>query len=168
MKLKQNEISAIKDLLASAENRSNQTLEELHRKLSSDDLVELYIDGAADLHSKTSGIGGVFFQNGNEIDSFSEFLGDATNNEAEYNALIRGLQVAKKLNISNICIYADSLLVVNQVNGEFKVKHENMIPLHALATDLLDDFDSWTLKHILRDKNTAADKLSKAGMMSGR
>ena len=65
MKLKQNEISAIKVLLASAENRSNQTLEELHRKLSSDDLVELYIDGAADLHSKTSGIGGVFFQNGN-------------------------------------------------------------------------------------------------------
>jgi len=168
MKLKQNEISAIKVLLASAENRSNQTLEELHRKLSSDDLVELYIDGAADLHSKTSGIGGVFFQNGNEIDSFSEFLGDATNNEAEYNALIRGLQVAKELNISNICIYADSLLVVNQVNGEFKVKHENMIPLHTLATDLLDDFDSWTLKHILRDKNTIADKLSKAGMMSGR
>jgi ribonuclease HI len=76
--------------------------------------------------------------------------------------------VAKELNISNICIYADSLLVVNQVNGEFKVKHENMIPLHALSTDLLDDFDSWTLKHILRDKNTVADKLSKAGMMSGR
>jgi len=168
MKLKKNEISAIKDLLASAENRSNQTLEALHRKLSSDDVIELYIDGAADLHSKTSGIGGVFFQNGNEIDSFSEFLGDATNNEAEYSALIRGLQVAKELNISNICIFADSLLVVNQVNGEFRVKHENMIPLHAKATDLLDDFDAWTLKHVLRDKNTVADKLSKAGMMSGR
>jgi len=59
MKLKQNEISAIKDLLASAENRSNQTLEELHQKLSSGNAVDLYVDGAADLHSKTAGIGGV-------------------------------------------------------------------------------------------------------------
>ena len=168
MRLKQNEINAIKDLLASAENRSNQTLEELHNKLSADNHVDLYVDGAADLHSKTSGIGGVFYQDGNEIETFSEFFGDATNNEAEYNALIRGLQIANELNVASINIYADSLLVVNQVNGEFKVKHENMIPLHAIATDLLDKFDLWTLEHIPRDDNSVADKLSKAGMMKGR
>ncbi len=74
MKLKQNEISAIKDLLASAENRSNQTLEELHQKLSSGNAVDLYVDGAADLHSKTAGIGGVFYQEGDEIASFSVIL----------------------------------------------------------------------------------------------
>ena len=74
MRLKQNEIKAIKDLLASAENRSNQTLEELHNKLSADNHVDLYVDGAADLHSKTSGIGGVFYRDGNEIETFSEFL----------------------------------------------------------------------------------------------
>ncbi|HIA23041.1 MAG TPA: ribonuclease HI family protein [Candidatus Marinimicrobia bacterium] len=168
MKLKQNEIKAIKDLLASAENRSNQTLEELHNKLSADNHVDLYVDGAADLHSKTSGIGGVFYQDGTEIETFSEFFGDATNNEAEYNALIRGLQIANELNVASINIYADSLLVVNQVNGEFKVKHENMIPLHAIATDLLDKFDLWALEYIPRDKNSVADKLSKAGMMKGR
>ena len=58
--------------------------------------------------------------------------------------------------------------MVNQVNGEFKVKHENMIPLHAIATDLLDKFDLWTLNYIPRDDNSVADKLSKAGMMKGR
>ena len=168
MKLKQNEISAIKNLLASAENRSNQTLEELHQKLSSGNAVDLYVDGAADLHSKTAGIGGVFYQEGDEIASFSEYYDDATNNEAEYSALIHGLHMAKEMNVASISIYSDSQLIVNQVNGEFRVKHENMIPLHAEATELLDDFDSWSLEYIPRDDNAVADKLCKAAMMSGR
>ena len=168
MKLKQNEIKAIKELLAAAENRSNRTLEDLHKRLSADNHVELYVDGAADLHSKTAGIGGVFYQYGNEIDTFSEYLDDATNNEAEYSALIRGLHMAKEMNIASINIFSDSQLIVNQVNGEFRVKHEKMIPLHAEATELLDDFDSWSLEYIPRDNNTVAAKLCKAGMMLGR
>lgn len=168
MKLKGEEITALKDLLADAENRSNQTLSDLHERLSSDDHIELYVDGAADLHSKTSGIGGVFYVDGNEVESFSEFFGDATNNEAEYNALIRGLQIAEEMNVSQISIFADSQLVVNQINGEFRVKHENMIPLHALALELLDHFNSWSVSYIPREDNTVADKLSKAGMMKGR
>lgn len=168
MKLKQNEIKAIKDLLAVAENRSSKTLEELHSKLSNDNHVDLYVDGAADLHSKTAGIGGVFYQNGNEIDSFSEYVDDATNNEAEYSALIHGLLMAKEMNVASISIFSDSQLIVNQVNGEFRVKHENMIPLHAEATEFLDNFDSWSLEYIPRDDNTVADKLCKAGMMLGR
>lgn len=168
MKLKQNEIKAIKDLLAVAENRSSKTLEALHSKLSNESHVELFVDGAADLHSKTAGIGGVFYQYGNEIDTFSEYVDDATNNEAEYKALIRGLHMAKEMNIASINIFSDSQLIVNQVNGEFRVKHEKMIPLHAEATELLDDFDSWSLEYIPRDNNTVADKLCKAGMMLGR
>ena len=168
MKLKQNEIKAIKDLLAVAENRSSKTLESLHSKLSNESHVELFVDGAADLHSKTAGIGGVFYQYDNEIDTFSEYVDDATNNEAEYKALIRGLHMAKEMNIASINIFSDSQLIVNQVNGEFRVKHEKMIPLHAEATELLDNFDSWSLEYIPRDNNTVADKLCKAGMMLGR
>ncbi len=168
MKLKQNEKTAIKDLLAKAENRSNDILQMLYKKLSGDHIIELYVDGAADLHTKTSGIGGVFYQNGEEIDSFSEYFGDATNNQAEYSALIRGLEMAIEMNISSIKIFADSQLVVRQINGEYKVKHHNMIPLYTTALDLLNQFESWEIHHILRDKNKVADQLSKAGMNKGR
>ncbi len=168
MKLKKIEISELKNILSKAENRSTDILENLYEKLSLEEKVDLYVDGAADLHTKTSGIGGVFYQNGEELLTFSEYFGDATNNEAEYSALIKGIQLALDMNLTNLMIYADSQLVVNQVNGEFKVKHENMIPLHASAIELLSQLDSWEIHHIPREMNTVADKLSKAGMMSGR
>ncbi len=168
MKLDKNEITSLKNLLSEAENRSDDTLEKLYGKLTDNSHVELYVDGAADLHSKTSGIGGVFYRQGEELYTFSESFGDATNNEAEYSALIRGLQIALEMNIVRLNIYADSQLVVNQINGEFKVKHKNMIPLHAKVSDLLSEFNSWEVTHIPREKNKVADKLSKAGMMKGR
>ncbi|MCH7612735.1 MAG: ribonuclease HI family protein, partial [Candidatus Marinimicrobia bacterium] len=99
---------------------------------------------------------------------FYKFYGDATNNEAEYSALMRGLQIALEMNVARINIFADSLLVVNQINGEYKVKHKNMIPLHANVSGLLNEFEFWEVNYIPRDKNKVADKLSKAGMMKGR
>ena len=168
MKLDKNEITSLKNLLSEAENRSDDTLEKLYHKISGNKHVDLYVDGAADLHSKTSGIGGVFYRDSDELYTFSEFYGDATNNEAEYSALIRGLQIALEMNVARINIFADSLLVVNQINGEYKVKHENMIPLHANASGLLNEFEFWEVNYIPRDKNKVADKLSKAGMMKGR
>jgi len=168
MKLDKKEITSLKDLLSEAENRSDETLEKLYEKISGNKHVDLFVDGAADLHTKTSGLGGVFYRDGEELYTFSEFFGDATNNEAEYSALIRGLEIALELNITRIHIFADSQLVVNQLNGEFKVKHENMIPLHARASNLLSEFESWEVNHIPRDENKVADKFSKAGMMKGR
>ena len=168
MKLDKKEIKSLKNLLSQVEHRADAALERLYTKLSSDSHLELYVDGAADLHSKTSGIGGVFYCDGEEVETFAEFLGDATNNEAEYSALIRGLQIALEMNTSSIKIFADSQLVVRQINGEYKVKHKNMIPLHAKASKLLNEFNSWEMKHIPREQNTVADKLSKTGMMEGR
>ncbi len=168
MKLSQSEISALKELLTKAENRSSEILVQLYTKLSMDETVDLYVDGAADRHSKTAGIGGVFYQQGNEILTFSEFYGDATNNEAEYYALIKGLGLAVDMNISQLKIFSDSQLIVKQINGEFNVKHENMIPLHTTAQSLLAKFDSWIIDHIPRERNSVADKLSKAGMLKGR
>lgn len=126
--------------------------------------VTLYVDGAADLHTKTAGIGGVFYRNSDELFSFSEFIGSATNNEAEYQALIKGLEESHILDISNIEIFADSELIVKQINGDYKVKNERMQRLHHKAIGLFGKFNSWSLTHIPREKNSVADKLSKEGM----
>lgn len=168
MKFEKTEISALKSLLEKPENRNSTILEKIFDKLSNDDRVDIYIDGAADLNSNTSGIGGVFFKLEENIFSFSEFYGDLTNNEAEYYALIKSLEYAIEMNLNYIRIFADSQLVVNQINGEYKVKHENMIPLHKKAAMLLREFKSWEINHIPRELNKKADTLSKAGMMKGR
>ena len=124
----------------------------------------LYVDGAADLHSKTAGIGGAFFNSRDEqIYSFSEYLDDATNNEAEYESLIKGLQVGIELKFININIYSDSELIVKQVNGDYKVKNDRMKKLHQNTLTLLEQYSSWTINHIMREYNTIADKLSKEG-----
>ena len=140
----------------------------LRSKLSGTGTVELFVDGAADLHSGTAGIGGVFFRNGEELYSFSEFIGSKTNNEAEYEALIRGIKEAHKLNLLSINIFADSQLVVRQITGEYKVKNERMKLLHKQALELLEKLENWNIEHVLRDKNTRADALSKSGMEKGR
>ena len=80
----------------------------------------------------------MLFRSDEELYRFSDYLDDATNNEAEYSALIRGLEVGLELNIINLVIYADSELVVKQINGDYKVKHERMKPLHRKAIALLD------------------------------
>lgn len=169
IKLSKAELSELKKVLQSKvlnsiKNIDVKILHNISNRLNDSASIKLYVDGAADLHTKTAGIGGVFYRNGDELFSFSEFIGSATNNEAEYGALIRGLEESFKLNISNIEIFADSELVVKQINGEYKVKNERMQKLHHKAMNLFDQFNSWSLTHILRDKNSAADKLSKDGM----
>ena len=129
----------------------------------------LYVDGAADLHSKTAGIGGVFYNNADEeIYRFSEYLDDATNNEAEYTALIKGLKYGLELKLININIYSDSELIVKQINGDYKVKNDRMKKLHHIVLNLLEQYDSWVINHVMRDKNIIADKLSKDGRKKGR
>ena len=163
MKLNNNEIEALKQHLKNKENRSDSELEILYTKLVVDDKIAMYIDGAADLHSKTAGIGGVIYSSNNEIFSFSEYLHDATNNEAEYSALILGLKSLLKLNLLNPIIYSDSELIVKQVNGEYRVKNDRMKSLHNEVMSLLRKFETWSLSHVLRDKNKVADKLANEG-----
>ena len=140
----------------------------LRSKLSGTGTVELFVDGAADLHTETAGIGGVFYRNGEELYSFSEFIGSKTNNEAEYEALIHGIKEAHNLKLLSLNIFADSQLVVRQITGEYKVKNERMKLLHKQALELLEKLENWNIEHVLRDKNTRADALSKSGMEKGR
>ena len=116
MRLNQNELKALKTLLSNPKNRIDESLDNLYNKMISNSEISLYIDGAADLHSKTAGIGGVITKDGEEVFSFSEYLHDATNNEAEYAALVKGLKYLIQLKLLNANIYSDSELVVKQIN----------------------------------------------------
>ncbi len=129
-----------------------------------DQVIKLFVDGAADLHSKTAGIGGVIYSNDKELSNFSEPLFDKTNNEAEYLSLIKGIEELIDLKVLNVDIYADSELVVKQVLGIYKVKNERMKILHRLVLEKLKLIDQWNLVHVRREKNMRADELSKLGM----
>ena len=129
-----------------------------------DQVIKLFVDGAADLHSKTAGIGGVIYSNDKELSNFSEPLFDKTNNEAEYLSLIKGVEKLIDLKVLNVDIYADSELVVKQVLGIYKVKNERMKILHRLVLEKLKLIDQWNLVHVRREKNMRADELSKLGM----
>ena len=172
--LTKEQLTALRDIitpdnLQSLDENTRKVLDELINDDENINAVSLFIDGAADLHTKIAGIGGVFLGENNEkLFRFSEYLDDATNNEAEYSALIRGLELGIKLNISDIKIFADSELVVKQVSGEYKVKHERMRPLHRKAIALLSQYSNWSLQHVPRNDNKIADKLSKEGMEQGR
>ena len=168
MKLDQQEISALKTLLSVSKNRADESLDNLYNKILSNGEITLFIDGAADLNSKTAGIGGVIFKDGEEVYSFSEYLHDSTNNEAEYAALITGLKWLVELKLLNAKIYSDSELVVKQISGEYRVKNPRMQVLHQQAISEFHQLDSWTFSHVYRDKNDAADKLAKAGREKGK
>ena len=166
MKFDKSEIKALQELLSSKKNQKNTTLKKISNKINSSfSNYTMYIDGAADLHSKTSGIGGVIYKDGEELFAFSEYLDNATNNEAEYTALIHGLKSLLKLSVLNVTIFSDSELVVKQINGEYKVNNDRMKKLYCDAHELLSKFISWELKHVLRDKNTIADKLATDGRL---
>jgi ribonuclease HI len=86
-------------------------------------------------------------------------LGVSTNNIAEYTALVKALEHARKLGGRRLVIHSDSELLVQQMNGNYKVKNEGLIPLYRQACKLVDDFDEVQIRHIYRDKNKRADQL---------
>ena len=95
-----------------------------------------------------------------EVDFVSRGIGEATNNEAEYTALIEGLKLALKRRVKDIAVRADSELVVRQMKGEYKVKHPHLRPLWAEAVSLSRKFLSFGIQHIPREENARADELA--------
>ena len=96
---------------------------------------------------------------GDVLGEHSELLGRATNNVAEYRALLLGLAKARELGASEIEVIGDSELIAKQVNGQYKVKHEAMRPLYLEATKALRDFKSWSIRTVPRAQNKRADAL---------
>ena len=96
---------------------------------------------------------------GGLIEERSDTIGVATNNVAEYRALLLGIQLAKAHGASEVDLIGDSELIVRQVRGEYRVKDAGLRPLHAEALKALRDFERWSISHVRRDENAAADAL---------
>ena len=96
---------------------------------------------------------------GKQLQAKAFFLGRATNNFAEYTAIHKALEAAKSLGAGQITVYSDSELLVRQINGQYKVKSEQIRPLFARAIEMLAEFESWQVRHIFREDNKKADGL---------
>jgi ribonuclease HI len=119
----------------------------------------LYTDGAARGNPGPSGAGWVLCNpQEDEVLSGHQFLGHRTNNQAEYEAVIYGLEAIADCEIENIVIRADSQLMVRQLLGEYRVKNVDLKPLHAKALQLLSTFTQVKIEHIRREYNVPADR----------
>jgi ribonuclease HI len=122
------------------------------------------VDGAARGNPGPAGIGIVLADSaGNVVKEVAEPLGIATNNVAEYSALIRALEEARGLGCSQIAVITDSELMARQINGQYAVKTPHLVPLFRRAVALLSQFDSASVTHTRRENNKHADKLSNLG-----
>jgi len=122
--------------------------------------LEIYIDGASKGNPGPSGAGIVIYRNGLRIKNISNYIGTATNNAAEYTALIYALEEALLLKAKSLKINTDSQLLARQLNKIYKVKHAGIINLYNRATHLLTGFEKVVIKHIPREENSLADKLA--------
>jgi ribonuclease HI len=96
---------------------------------------------------------------GEVLEERHERIGTATNNVAEYRALLLGIERASELGASELELVGDSELIVRQVKGEFKVKDAKMRELHAQVKRALRSFESWSIRHVRREHNAEADRL---------
>jgi ribonuclease HI len=123
--------------------------------------TRLYTDGAARGNPGPAGAGAVIVNaDGHIVAKVGKFLGDQTNNFAEYTALILGLKRAKAMGIKELEVLSDSELIVKQLAGDYAVKAEHLRPLHDEAKQLLGAFGWIAVRHIPREENTQADAMS--------
>src|SRR5262249_20003214 len=128
-------------------------------------IVIAYIDGGARGNPGPAGFG-VRIENddGTLVEEFASSIGTATNNVAEYRGLIAALEWAKHHGQRTFHVRSDSLLLVQQMLGNYKVKNAGLIPLHARARLLAHEIGSVTFEHVGRAKNAHADRLANAAM----
>ena len=127
------------------------------------EVVELYADGGARGNPGPAGIGAVVYDPSTSppqvLASVSETIGVATNNVAEYRAMIAGIEISADFPAQLLRVRSDSLLVIRQLQGVWKVKQPHLKPLHAQALALLRNTHAFDLDHVPREKNTEADFL---------
>jgi len=126
-----------------------------------DKCLSLFTDGACRGNPGNGGAGAVLVgKSGEVVSTAKKFLGHCTNNIAEYEALILGLEEALEYGATAISIYLDSELLVRQIQGVYRVKNSTLKPLMADVRTLLDRFDTWQVAHVPRCVNAVADKLA--------
>jgi ribonuclease HI len=130
-------------------------------KVEAEKRTRLFTDGAARGNPGPAGAGAVIVSPDGHIQAkVGKFLGESTNNVAEYMGLILGLRRAKAMGIKELEVLSDSELLVKQLQGEYAVKAEHLLPLHQEAQALLKTFPWIQLRHIPREENAQADAMS--------
>lgn len=128
----------------------------------------IHVDGGARGNPGPAAIGVVVSEpDGTVLDEVAERIGPATNNVAEYRAVLRGLEVARALGAVEVEIVGDSELVARQLNGTYKVKHPAMRPLYEQTIDALRAFGRWQIRTVPRAENARADALVNAALDAG-
>ena len=128
-------------------------------------MITAYFDGGSRGNPGLAGWGAyIVDDDGTVVAELSGALGVATNNVAEYNGLIAALQWAADNDVTALAVKGDSLLLVEQMRGNYKVKNEGLKPLHMRARMLVMQIGNVSFAHVPREKNTDADRLSNVGM----
>jgi ribonuclease HI len=118
------------------------------------------VDGGARGNPGPAAIGVVLRDEGGQVvESVGETIGSATNNVAEYRALLRGIELARAHGATHLELVGDSELVVRQIEGRYKVKNAGMKELYAQAKAALAELDNWSIRHVKRAQNADADAL---------
>ena len=124
------------------------------------DKVVVHVDGGARGNPGPAAAAAVATTpDGDELAERNAFLGEATNNAAEYRALLLGLELARELGAREVDVVNDSELVARQIGGEYKVKHAGLKPLYLEAMRALRAFDRWSVRSVRREGNIRADEL---------
>ncbi len=119
-----------------------------------------WVDGASRGNPGPAGYGVYMTTDSGDIIEISGYLGTTTNNVAEYAGLLEALAVAREEGATEVEIISDSLLLVNQMLGKFRVKHENLVPLYKKARGLVSYFPEFSIRHTMRAGNKEADRLA--------
>jgi len=122
--------------------------------------VTAFVDGASRGNPGPAGFGVFMTRDDGEIIEICGYLGTTTNNVAEYAGLLEALAVAESEGANEVEIVSDSLLLVQQMLGKYRVKHPNLVPLHEKARRLARNFRRFSIRHTLRAGNKEADRLA--------
>lgn len=129
--------------------------------------ARLRFDGASRGNPGEGAAAYVIADDGGVVAEDAETIGEATNNEAEYAALIAGLEAVEELGFDGVEVLGDSELVVKQVRGEYDVNATNLRPLHATVRELAEAFASFEIRHVPREVNARADELANDALDGG-
>ena len=129
-------------------------------------MIKLFVDGCSLGNPGDAGIGLVIYKNGKVIKKLSKYIGETTNNFAEYLSLIFGLQEILSLRERPVYVYMDSELVVNQIKGYYKIKNKILYPLNFLVKHLISLIGECKILYTSRKNNKLADSLAKEGAKS--
>ena len=122
-------------------------------------------DGASRGNPGPAGIGvSIVADDGSVVDEIARGIGETTNNVAEYTAVIDRLSRAGELGARTVTLRSDSLLLINQLTGSFRVKSPHLVPLHRRARSLAAGFDRVSFEHVPRERNQDADRLANDGV----